>query len=269
MIAGVGNAWGTVTSTYTFSTADNGKTITNNSVQWGLGASSVATNGTSLYLGGTITITMPTGAYLYSARINKSSNWSAANKVTVLLKSGSTTLHTYSVSNYSSAFTLTSNQTDGSYTIEKGLTAKNAWITSIQLVYYPQTVVTLDKNGGDDDGQAKCTYNATSCSSFTAATRAGYTCTGYYTATSAGTKVLNADGSKASTSVSGWWSSSKWCKDAASATLYAQWASASSCGVPTVGAPSNSSIFLSKGKRTDSPKQNQTQDNSYVWQKIG
>lgn len=239
---GVGNVWGTVTSTYTFSTADNGKTITNNSVQWGLGASSVATNGTSLYLGGTITITMPTGAYLYSAKINKSSNWAAANKVTVLLKSGSTTLHTYSVSNYSSAFTLTSNQTDGSYTIEKGLTAKNAWITSIQLVYYPQTVVTLDKNGGDDDGQAKCTYNATSCSSFTAATRAGYTCTGYYTATSAGTKVLNADGSKASTSVSGWWSSSKWCKDAASATLYAQWESAApACADPT--APTNGSFF--------------------------
>ena len=31
----------------------------------------------------------------------------------------------------------------------------------------------------------------------------------------------------------------------------------------------NGSISLSKGKRTDSPKQNQTQDNSYVWQKIG
>lgn len=241
LFVGVGNAWGTVTSTYTFSTADNGKTITNNSVQWGLGASSVATNGTSLYLGGTITITMPTGAYLYSAKINKSSNWAAANKVTVLLKSGSTTLRTYSVSNYSSAFTLTSNQTDGSYTIERGLTTNKAWITSIQLVYYPQTVVTLDKNGGDDDGQAKCTFNATSCSSFTAATRAGYTCKGYYTATSAGTKVLNADGSKASNSVSGWWSSNKWCKDAASATLYAQWESAApACADPT--APTNGSV---------------------------
>lgn len=31
----------------------------------------------------------------------------------------------------------------------------------------------------------------------------------------------------------------------------------------------NGTISLSKGKRTDSPKQNQTQDNSYVWQKIG
>lgn len=31
----------------------------------------------------------------------------------------------------------------------------------------------------------------------------------------------------------------------------------------------NGSISLSNGKRTDSPKQNQTQDNSYVWQKIG
>ena len=100
----------------------------------------------------------------------------------------------------------------------------------------------MDKNGGDSDGSANIGYNDGTYTSFTAATRAGYTCKGYYTATSAGTKVLNADGTRASSSVSGWWTSSKWSKDAAEATLYAQWEAASSCGVPTVGAPSNSSF---------------------------
>lgn len=242
----VGQMWGAVTSTYTFSTDDNSKTITNNGVQWGLGASSVATNGTSLYLGGTITITMPTGAYLYSAKINKSSNWAAANKVTVLLKSGSTTLQTFSVSNYSSAYVLSGNQTDGSYTIEKGLTNKNAWITSIQLVYYPQTVITLNANGGAANKSAKYNYSSGTAAAFTACTRDGYTCTGYYTASSSGTKILNADGTLAAASISSYTDSGKkWIYDGAALTLYAQWESAAACtATPSIGAASlNGSVF--------------------------
>jgi uncharacterized repeat protein (TIGR02543 family) len=86
-----------------------------------------------------------------------------------------------------------------------------------------RTSVTLDKNGGDADGSAVFAHNATAYESFTTVTRTGYTLNGYYTASSAGTKVLNADGSRASSSISGWWSSNKWAKDAATAKLYAQW----------------------------------------------
>ena len=92
-----------------------------------------------------------------------------------------------------------------------------------------RTSVTLDKNSGDADGSAVFAFNATAYESFTAATRAGYTCTGYWTATSGGTKVLKADGTYATSSVSNWLSGSKWAKDAATGTLYAQWEAAAAC----------------------------------------
>lgn len=83
--------------------------------------------------------------------------------------------------------------------------------------------VKLDKNGGDSDGSITTTYNSTSCSSFSAASRAGYSCDGYFTASDGGSKVINSDGTLVSGTVSGWLSSGTWVKNAASITLYAHW----------------------------------------------
>ena len=83
--------------------------------------------------------------------------------------------------------------------------------------------VTLDKNGGDSNGSVQTTYNSSSTSSFTGASRAGYSCDGYFTAPSTGSRVINADGTLVSETVSDWLSSGSWVKDAAPITLYAHW----------------------------------------------
>lgn len=83
--------------------------------------------------------------------------------------------------------------------------------------------VTLDKNGGDSDGSIQTTYNSNTTSSPTFASRAGYSCDGYFTAADGGTKIINADGTLVSGTVAGWLSSGYWVKDAADITLYAHW----------------------------------------------
>ncbi len=83
--------------------------------------------------------------------------------------------------------------------------------------------VTLDKNDGDSNGSIRTTYNSTSTSSFTGASRVGYSCDGYFTASDGGTKIINADGTLVNETVSGWLSSGKWVKNAATITLYAHW----------------------------------------------
>lgn len=83
--------------------------------------------------------------------------------------------------------------------------------------------VTLDKNGGDSNGSVQTTYNSISTSSFIGASRAGSSCDGYFTDPSTGSKVINADGTLVSETVSGWLSSGYWVKDAATITLYAHW----------------------------------------------
>ena len=80
--------------------------------------------------------------------------------------------------------------------------------------------VTLDKNEGDEDGEAIVSYNASSLTSISHASRASYSLNGYYTASSGGSKVINADGSL--NNVASWVSGGYWCK-ATNGTLYAQW----------------------------------------------
>ena len=110
-------------------------------------------------------------------------------------------------------------------------------ISSVDIYYL--TMVTLDKNGGDADGTIYFDYNATGkyttspYNTFSSAlTRSGYTCKGYYTASSGGEKVLNADGTFAAASVSesttNYITSNKWVYAGGTLTLYAQWESASS-----------------------------------------
>ena len=99
---------------------------------------------------------------------------------------------------------------------------KNSYgINSVTIFY--QTAVTLNANGGAANKSATINHDATGTASFTACTRDGYICTGYYTASSGGTKILNANGTFASTNISSYITSSKWSYAAASLTLYAQW----------------------------------------------
>ena len=112
------------------------------------------------------------------------------------------------------------------------------------IVIKARTTVTLNKNGGSADGSAVIAYNATAKESLSAPTYdASHEIEGYYAEAGCSTKVLNSDGSFAASSVSGWITSSKWSKDAATATLYAKWNSTGTSVSLTKGASSNGSLF--------------------------
>ena len=152
--------------------------------------------------GGSFTVTSPAGAKsggAITATANTGYNFSGWS-----ITSGSGTW-AKSTSTASNTFYPTSNST-----IKATFTAKNY-------------TVTLDKNGGDSDGSIQTTYNSNTTSSPTFASRAGYSCDGYFTDPSTGSKVINADGTLVSGTVSGWLSSGYWVKDAATITLYAHW----------------------------------------------
>ncbi len=115
------------------------------------------------------------------------------------------------------------------------------------IVIKARTSVTLDKNEGTADGSAVIAYNATTTESITTPTNAGSTLLGYWEGASTGNKVLNADGSFAASSVSGWITSNKWTKDAATAKLYARWEAACDNNVNiSKGSETNGTFTLSK-----------------------
>ena len=82
--------------------------------------------------------------------------------------------------------------------------------------------ITLDRNGGTSGSTSVTATHGSTLPSFTAHGRSGYTLNGYYTETSGGTKIINADGSLvASTSYAN--GSKQWNSDVTSLTLHAQW----------------------------------------------
>ena len=94
------------------------------------------------------------------------------------------------------------------------------------------TEIALNKNNSDASGSTagsvNYTYGQSTKDSYSTATRTGYTLNGYYTATSGGTKILNADGTIAGNSivvsaVNYTDASGNWAYDGTSLTLYAQW----------------------------------------------
>ena len=133
----------------------------------------------------------------------------------------------------------------------KKATGTNKLATSNAIVIYYLTKVALDKNGGTKDGVAYFDDNATAASTatgytFSAATRSGsYACKGYYTAASGGTKVLNADGTFASATVSGYITSGEWTYAGGTLKLYAQWESAGTSVSLTKAGETNGTISLS------------------------
>ena len=119
----------------------------------------------------------------------------------------------------------------------KAASGTNYLASSDAIVVTYLTKVTLDKNSGTADGVAYFDDNATAASTatgytFSAPTHATKTCTGYYTDSSGGTKVLDADGTFAAATVSGYITSNKWTYAGGTLKLYAQWeASCTSQGV--------------------------------------
>ena len=109
----------------------------------------------------------------------------------------------------------------------------NYLVSSDAIVVTYLTAVTLNKNGGSANGAAKFDHEATAyaTSSFTPVTRSNYNCTGYWTASSGGTKILNADGSIAAANITVNTvpytdANKKWVYTDGTLTLYAQWESA-------------------------------------------
>ena len=99
---------------------------------------------------------------------------------------------------------------------DKTLYAK--WNQSVTL-----SANTAANHGGGSNGSATATWNAGALSDISHATGStGYKKTGYYTAATGGTKVLNANGTFAGNNISGYITSSKWSRTSTT-TLTAQW----------------------------------------------
>ncbi|MBQ4018141.1 MAG: InlB B-repeat-containing protein [Paludibacteraceae bacterium] len=105
--------------------------------------------------------------------------------------------------------------------------------------HWTQTINLAPGAKGTGSLGATVSWNGTAVRGFTAHTAAGYSLTGYYTDTSGGTKVLNADGSFAATNIDGYITDGKWSRTGAAATLYAQW-SGSAIVTNTLGVGSSS-----------------------------
>ncbi len=107
-------------------------------------------------------------------------------------------------------------------------TSANNWsivdaTTTLHAQWTPKRCTVTLTAGTGSNGSAVFDYDATTYVSFSPAVRVGWTCTGYWTGTDGtGTKILNADGTRAD-NVAGWWVSNKWSVDNTSATLYAGW----------------------------------------------
>ena len=92
--------------------------------------------------------------------------------------------------------------------------------------------VTLDDNGGSNDGSAVVYYNASSASTPTAPTYSGYTADGYYAEPGCTNLVMSTAG--ALTNYSGYVSGGKWVHSGAT-TLYAHY----KCTAPTISCTDN------------------------------
>ena len=85
------------------------------------------------------------------------------------------------------------------------------------------TTVTLKKNDGTSASTDITATHGSTLPSFTVHSRTGYTLKGYYTNSSGGTKIINADKSLVANVTDYTTSASKWDYDDATLDLYAQW----------------------------------------------
>ena len=114
-----------------------------------------------------------------------------------------------------------------SYTNGQSVTSLSSTQDATVTLYAQwKQVITLDDNGGSKDGSVTVYYLRSSVSNFSEAEKEGYTCDGYYTATSGGYKIFAASTGALSTyssNISSYVNSSgKWIYDG-TPSLSAQW----------------------------------------------
>ena len=233
---GVGNAWAGVDTSEFTNSSFSGK-----SAHWSTSANASnyeAARGAQWYKNATTTFTATdftnvTSVHVWVAKSNKGSGsvkiqQNTTDKITISSFSTSSTEEYYS---WGAASPYT-----GTVKVVVNATANSLYMKKIVVTFL--TSVTLNANGGAANRSATFDHEATSATSFTACMRDGYTCTGYWTASSGGTKILNANGSLAGSDITvstvPYTSSSKWVYAGATLTLYAQWESAApACDAPT------------------------------------
>ncbi|MBQ9426965.1 MAG: InlB B-repeat-containing protein [Paludibacteraceae bacterium] len=141
--------------------------------------------------------------------------------VTVAANSGSLSKTNYTFSGWN-------DNNDGSGTNYEAGSGTFSMPSSNKTLYAKWTqTVTLNANtsngGSGSNGSATATWNGTALSGISHPSGAtGYTCTGYFTTETGGTKVLNADGTYAGENITDYITSNKWSRTS-STTLYAQW----------------------------------------------
>ena len=128
-------------------------------------------------------------------------------------------------------------------------------ITADVTLYAKWTqAVTLNANtsnhGSGDNGSATAVWNATGLTGITHTTPAsGYKLTGYYTEATDGTKVLNSDGSFASSNVTDYITSGKWSRTDEAPVLYAQYESSGAL-IWNLGVNTNATSLTTNSKES-------------------
>ncbi len=157
--------------------------------------------------------TVPTDAtnYAYNATVTTAAQGSLAK-----------TNYTFGGWNTKNDGTGTNTAAGSTFTITDNTTLYAKWTQTV-------TFDANTENHGSTGGSATAVWNATGLTGITHATPAsGYKLTGYYTAETGGTKVLNSDGSFASSNVTDYITDGKWICVASTRTLYAQYEAAGS-----------------------------------------
>ena len=177
---------------------------------WNTNADGTGTN----YTAGTGTFTISANTTLYAKwNINSYTltwNVNGGNALTGTYTSGNV--------NYGAAITKPTNPTRTGHTFAGWSPEVAATMPAANTTYTAQwtaktTNVTLNANGGTGGTESVTATYGSAMTTITPATLAGYALTGYFDATSGGTKYYNADGTSAK----------NWDKEAPTTTLYAQW----------------------------------------------
>ncbi len=173
------------------------------------------------------------GSYIKDGSATAAYKYNKLFSITVPERTG------YHVDGYYGEGGLTTHISDASGNLQSNKTvsttpytnASSQWVKQSATTLYTKWAantytITLNKGtGGTANGTATVDYDAGSLKTKTDATKTGYSLTGYYTASSEGYKVLNANGSFVSTNanISAYiGTGDKWVK-ASNTTLYAQW----------------------------------------------
>ena len=181
--------------------------VTVKNVTWSWSGGTTGTNSTSLYIaaGGTFTITA-TGienadGHLLYGRLMMAGDF--GYNVTLTMSQGSKSTSITTNSGYTDIEwypELTGGSGAVSWSIKNnGSSAAHIRSGFVHGYAAKKYTVTLNKNGGTGGDSTATTYHYESYSTINMPTKSGYRCTGYYDATSGGTKYYNGNGTAAKT----------------------------------------------------------------------